>query len=146
MKWSWEGAVVASLSLLYIFEARDFRTGFIADPIGPRAFPVGIGLLALLTGLGLFFARRKEARDPIGAPARLRASALAAILFAYALLLDPLGFILSTTLAMVVLVVLFRGRPLHGALFGLLIGVAVYFLFGYPLSLPLPAGRIFPGS
>ena len=146
MKWSWEGAILASLSLLFAVEARDFETAFIADPIGPKAFPVGIGLLAFLSGLALFFTRRGEPREPMDSPAKLRASLLVATLFTYAVLLEPLGFIVSTVLVMTVLVVLFHGRFLHGLAFGLLIGVAVFFLFGYGLSMPLPLGRLFFGS
>ncbi len=146
MKWSWEGAILASLSLLYVVEARGFETGFIADPIGPKAFPVGIGLFAFLSGLALFFTGRGAPGEPLDSPAKLRASLLAGTLFAYALLLEPLGFIVSTVLAMTMLVVLFRGRFFHGLAFGLLIGIAVFLLFGYGLSLPLPLGRLFFGS
>jgi putative tricarboxylic transport membrane protein len=145
VKWSWGGAILL-LSLLYVVEARGFETGFIADPIGPRAFPVGIGLLGSLVGVALFFTGRGAPVEPMDAPARLRASLLAMTLFGYALLLEPLGFILSTLLAMTGLVTLFRGRLLIGILFGLLIGVTVFFLFGYGLSLPLPIGRLFAES
>ncbi len=146
MRWSWAGAILSSFALLYIVAARGFETGFIADPIGPRAFPVGIGLLALLAGLALFLTERGASKEPMDAPARLRASLLGATLFAYALLLEPLGFIVSTLLATTVLVVLFRGRALYGLAFGLVVGVVVFFLFGYGLSLPLPVGRLFAGS
>lgn len=146
MRFRPEGAVVAVLAVLYVFAAREFRISFIADPIGPRAFPVGIGILALLVGLALFVSREREERTPMDAPARLRASVLAASLLAYAVLLEPLGFIVSTTLETMVLVVLFRGRLLHGFAFGLLTGIALFLLFGYGLSIPLPAGRLFSGS
>lgn len=146
MKWSWAGAILLSFSLLYVVEARGFETGFIADPIGPRAFPVGIGLLGSLVGLALFGLGRAAPVEPLDAPARLRASLLALTLFAYALLLEPLGFILSTLLAMTALVTLFHGRLVNGLLFGLLIGVTFFVLFGYGLSLPLPLGRLFAGS
>jgi putative tricarboxylic transport membrane protein len=146
VRWSWEGAILASVSLFYVAGARGFETGFIADPIGPRAFPVGIGLLAVLVGLSLFFTARGAPGEPMDAHARLRASLLAATLFVYWLLLEPLGFIVSTLVAMTVLVALFRGHVLHGLAFGLMVGVAVFFLFGYGLSLPLPMGRLFTGS
>jgi putative tricarboxylic transport membrane protein len=140
-----EGAVVAVLALLYVFAAREFRTSFIADPIGPRAFPVGIGILALVVGLGLFVSGEREEHPSTDAPARLRAAVLAASLLGYAILLEPLGFIVSTTLETMALVVLFRGRFLHGFAFGLLAGIALFLLFGYGLSIPLPAGRLFSG-
>jgi putative tricarboxylic transport membrane protein len=142
---NWEGAILAAIALLYLVAAREFQTGFIADPIGPRAFPIGIGLLTGLVGLSLFFTRKGKPAEPLDAPARLRSLILAIVLFAYAFLLEPLGFIVSTVLAMTALVALFRGRILQGLTFGLLIGVLVFFLFGYALSLPLPVGRLFTG-
>lgn len=145
MRWSWEGATVAALAAIYVIEAREFQTGFIADPIGPRAFPVGIGLLAFVAGLGLFFAAKREP-ERLDAPARLRAVVLGASLFTYAWSLEWIGFVAGTTLVMTLLVVLFRGRPLYGVVGGFVTGVAVYFLFGYGLSIPLPVGRIFSGS
>jgi putative tricarboxylic transport membrane protein len=145
VRWSGDGAILASLALFYLVAAREFETGFIADPIGPRAFPIGIGLLAGLVGVALFFTKEGATAEPMDAPARLRSSLLALVLFAYAFLLEPLGFILSTVLAMTALAGLFRGRVLHGLAFGLLVGVVVFFLFGYALSLPLPVGRLFSG-
>ncbi|HEY7820153.1 MAG TPA: hypothetical protein VIG29_18165, partial [Vicinamibacteria bacterium] len=69
MKWSWGGAILLPLSTLYVVEARGFETGFIADPIGPRAFPVGIGLLGSLVGVALFFTARGAPVEPMDAPA-----------------------------------------------------------------------------
>jgi putative tricarboxylic transport membrane protein len=143
MKRSLEGAVLAGLALLYFLEARSFRTGFLADPIGPRAFPFGIGALAFLVGIAIFFSRPGGTEEPIETPALLRMVVLTGSLLGYALLLEPLGFVLSTTAATAVLVILFRGRPLEALAFGLLLGLAIYFLFAYPLSLPLPFGRLF---
>jgi putative tricarboxylic transport membrane protein len=140
---SLEGAVLAGVALLYFLEARSFRTGFIADPIGPRAFPFGIGALAFLAGAAIFFSKRASAEERLEAPALLRMVVLTASLLGYALLLEPLGFVLSTTIAAAVLVILFRGRPLEAVAFGLFLGLSIYFLFVYPLSLPLPFGRLF---
>jgi putative tricarboxylic transport membrane protein len=146
VKWSRVGASIAALAAIYVFEALEFETSFIADPIGPRAFPVGIGLLTLLAGSGLFFTEKPGARERMDAAARLRAAALAATLLAYALLLEALGFIAATTPVMMIAVVLFRGRLLSGLLGGLVTAIAIYYLFGYGLSIPLPLGRIFSGS
>jgi putative tricarboxylic transport membrane protein len=138
-----EGAVLAGVALLYFLQARSFRTGFLADPIGPRAFPFGIGALAFLVGVGIFFAKPLEREAPLEAPAFLRILVLTVSLLGYALLLEPLGFVLSTTLVTAALVLLFKGRPLEAIAFGFLLGLALYYLFAHPLSLPLPFGRLF---
>lgn len=61
-------------------------------------------------------------------------------LLAYALLFEPLGFVLSTALAGFSLGLLFGGRLLPSALSGLLMGTLLYGLFDYLLDVPLPLG------
>ena len=50
------GGLLSLIALLYLFEARSFETGFIADPIGPKAFPFVLG--AVLVGLSIGLAVR----------------------------------------------------------------------------------------
>ena len=131
---------LGACSVLYLFAARSFETGFIADPIGPRAFPYAIGTLLLASSLALVFTREKEPTARLDSSSRLRALALGTSLALYALVLEPLGFVAATTLEMAALVVLFRGRFLHGLLGGLLLSVGFFLLFAYLLSVPLPLG------
>ncbi len=61
-------------------------------------------------------------------------------LLAYALLFEPLGFVLSTALAGFAMGLLFNGRLLPSAVSGLLMGVLLYVLFDRLLDVPLPLG------
>lgn len=138
--------VLAAAAAWYAYQARSFETGFIADPIGPKAFPYAIGILALVAAVLLFVEKPNEGtREPIDKPFVLRGVALAGGLLAYAVVLEPIGFILATTLFVTALVELFRGRFLHGLAFGFLLSLVFFFLFTYGLALPLPIGAIFGG-
>jgi len=62
---------------------------------------------------------------------------------AYAYLVVPLGFILTTTLEMTLLSLLFGARWWQGLLGALAFTLAVYFLFTEALGVTLPVGRVF---
>jgi putative tricarboxylic transport membrane protein len=141
--------VLAAVAAVYLYLARSFETGFIADPIGPKAFPYGIGILAVLSALLLLREAPSPSptgkREPLEGPFLLRASLLTAVLLAYAAVLDTIGFIVSTTVVMTALVGLFRGRLLPGLLFGFVSSVLFFAVFTYGLSVPLPFGTVFGG-
>lgn len=132
--------VLAATAVFYLLEARSFETGFIADPIGPRAFPYGIGTLLLTSSVVLLLVREERSMARLDSSARLRALTLGVSLALYALLLEPLGFMVATTLEMTLLVLLFRGRFLHGLLGALALSALFFFVFAYVLSVPLPLG------
>jgi putative tricarboxylic transport membrane protein len=140
-----DAVVVAAVALVYLNEARSFDAGFIADPIGPRAFPFVIGALALAASAFLF-RQRPEPRELPDGSFVLRAAILVLALTGYVLALDEAGFVLATTLLMTVLVWIFRGRLLPGAAGALLLSFVVYALFVYAFSIPLPFGRLFGGT
>ena len=60
----------------------------------------------------------------------------------YTLLLEPLGFVIATTLAVGTLSWRMGAAPRPAFLTGLLSAVVVFVLFNYGLSLSLPAGLL----
>lgn len=116
-----------------------FQAPFAYDPVGPRAYPLlllglmGAGSLWLLVKPGLL-------NQQLHVPSTLRALLCVLALLAYALLFEPLGFILSTALATFALGLLFTGRPLPCAISGVLMGLLLYGLFDLVLDVPLPLG------
>ena len=56
------------------------------------------------------------------------------------MLLEPLGFVVSTFLAVAVLGCLLGARPWQAGGAGVAIGVVLFVLFDILLGLPLPAG------
>jgi putative tricarboxylic transport membrane protein len=117
-----------------------FQAPFAYDPVGPRAYPL---LLLALMGIGALWLLIKpngEATPPLDWRLARKVGLCVLALLGYALLFEPLGFILGTALAGFVLGVLFNGRPLHCVLSGLALGLALYGLFDLLLDIPLPLG------
>ncbi|WP_043309418.1 tripartite tricarboxylate transporter TctB family protein [Pseudomonas sp. ML96] len=117
-----------------------FQAPFSYDPVGPRAYPLLLLILMAASAMWLLCKPSDEPTLPISwALARKVALCIGALL-AYALLFEPLGFILSTALIGFGLGLLFGGRVLLSAVSGVLMGVLLYGLFDYLLDVPLPLG------
>lgn len=117
-----------------------FQAPFSYDPVGPRAYPLLLLFLMATAALWLI-CKPGDAEDlPISWSLARKVAVFIAGLFAYALLFEPLGFVLSTALAGFGLGVLFKGRLLPSLISGLLMGVLLYGLFDYLLDVPLPLG------
>lgn len=135
------GIVLAAASGTAVIVAQSFRAGFIADPIGPRAFPFGIfGLLALL---GVVLALRGTHESAVDSLLLRRAAVLVGSLAAYVVLLSPLGFVVTTTVESALLGVLFGGRPIRCLAASAAMAVSLFLLFVYGFAVPLPIGALF---
>ena len=116
--------------------------------IGPRVFPIGIGL-ALVTGsLWIAFRANPPGERPAPAdsalPSDWRTAAPSALLFlAYIALLEPVGYLLTTT-AFIALESRLLGSRRWGRdlLASLVVTVSVYALFSLLLGLRLPVGLL----
>ena len=134
-----EKLVAAFLSvgaLGYVWRARGFEAGFIADPIGPSAFPVAIGALLLATSVTLWTKKPSGELPPVS----WRHVALVAGLFVYVAVLDRLGFVVTTTMLASGVVALFSGPIRRGVVLSFLLSLSIFVLFTYVLSIPLPRG------
>lgn len=118
-----------------------FQAPFAYDPVGPRAYPLLL-LSLMATGAAWLIAKPDLLEQVLNPRAIKRACLCVATLLAYALLFEPLGFILSTALATFTLGLLFTGRLLPCALSGTLLGVLLYGLFDLLLDVPLPLGLL----
>jgi putative tricarboxylic transport membrane protein len=136
------GILILLLSLGYAVEASRMQVGFLSDPLGPRPFPYIIAVLVGTSSLWLIF---KPDPNPTWPPRGfwLPLGLVLLSLVAYAYLVVPLGFILTTTLEMTLLSLLFGARWWQGLLGALTFTLAVYFLFTEGLGVTLPVGRIF---
>jgi putative tricarboxylic transport membrane protein len=138
------GVLLLLIALAYLSEARSFETGFIADPIGPKAFPfvLGTGLLVLSMVLTV-----RPGPGTSWPSRRLwwRWVVVIAGLLIYASVLNPLGWVVSTTLLLVALSLLFGGRLSRSLVFALVFSVTSYVVFRWLLALGLPPGAIFGG-
>ena len=134
------GLVLLALAIAYGVTASGYQA-MIGDPLGPAVFPLVIAI-----PLGLFSLYLIVRPDPgpdwtRGRPLLMQALSVITLLL-YAYLLEPLGFIVSTFIAVVVLGWLLGAKLAQAGAAGVGIAVVLFVLFNNILGLPLPAGLL----
>lgn len=111
---------------------------------GPGAWPFLLSMCLLLLGGWLFFRPDASNQAAVALTPRWGKFAVALVtLFGYALLLNPLGYLVGTFLLLLVQVRWVEGRNWRVCLTTALIGAVVSFaVFGFWLKVPLPSGII----
>lgn len=112
-----------------------------AEAVGPDTFPTILAVVLVAGSLYLMIKPDPDARWPLGKSA-LELVVSLVVLVVYALLLEPLGFVIATTLAVGTLSWRMGAAPRRAFLTGLVSAVVVFVLFNYGLSLSLPAGLL----
>ena len=112
-----------------------------AEAVGPDTFPTILAVVLVAGSLYLMIKPDPDARWPLGKSA-LELVVSLVVLVVYALLLEPLGFVIATTLAVGTLSWRMGAAPQRAFLTGLVSAVVVFVLFNYGLSLSLPAGLL----
>ncbi|WP_240233644.1 tripartite tricarboxylate transporter TctB family protein [Devosia lacusdianchii] len=132
---------VAALILAAIMLAFGYglEAPFAYEPVGPKTFPLIAAAIIALCG-AILVIRGGGAVVPAGPGVNRALLSLAASLLAYALLFQPLGFLVSTTLVMVPIAAIFGARWWQGLLAGGSIAMGSYLLFERALAVVLPAG------
>jgi putative tricarboxylic transport membrane protein len=132
------GLVLLALAVAYGITASGYQA-MIGDPLGPAVFPVVLAIPLGLFGVYLIVRPNREPDWPKG-PALLK-QVLALVAFvAYAYVLEPLGFVVSTFLAVVALGWLLGASLYQASAAGAGIALALFVLFDSLLGLPLPPG------
>jgi putative tricarboxylic transport membrane protein len=128
---------LALLGAFVILQASQLKLTTLGGGPGPGVFPMALG--ALLLGLGaLLTPSTLRERTKFGHIPRL--VGLTLVLIVYAILLDPLGFVITTALAMAVLLAAFTtNRRWLWAIIGVVGSVISYALFSSILHVQLPA-------
>jgi putative tricarboxylic transport membrane protein len=151
---AWAGPRLWGLALLGIAAAVLVATTTIRSPegwsaSGPRFVPLLVGAALLVLSL-LFLARTTVRPDTeLGERAAREAeiteqrtpAALVVVLLAYVLLLQPLGYVVATTLFLPAVARLLGSRQLlRDALIGVGLGLVLFVAFTEFLGVDLPAG------
>ncbi|MGJ5619855.1 tripartite tricarboxylate transporter TctB family protein [Sulfitobacter sp. MF3-043] len=132
------GLVTLFIALAYMASATKIQTSFLADPVGPKAFPLLIGGVAVICALVMIL---RPDPDPDWPAAKTFLSLLIAVvvLVIYAYSLKPFGFIIPTVLAAGILSYQISPRPASAALAGVGLSVGLFILFKFALGLGLVA-------
>ncbi|TDR50981.1 putative tricarboxylic transport membrane protein [Halomonas ventosae] len=110
-----------------------------SEAVGPETFPL---LLSVVLGLSSLYMIVRPDPDNAWPWSRTGIELVVAVvvLILYAMLLQPLGFILSTTLAVGTLCWRMGSAPVRAYLTGAASGVVVFLVFNFALDLALPLG------
>ena len=133
------GGVCLLLAAFYIYFATQIQIGFMSDPMGPRAFPIIIGIVLGLAGLYPIFRPDAEPDWP-GFHRILEIVFAVAVMIAYTYALPEAGFTVSTTVAAGLLSWRLGAPPLRAAIAGLVIAVGIFVIFRLILQLSLAVG------
>ena len=136
------GLFILVVALAYIASATQIEISFLPDPVGPKTFPILIGLVAAVSAVVMII---RPDEDP-NWPVLRRFGALGVtvvVLVAYAFLLKPLGFLLPTALAAAFLSYQLSPRLVPAILAGIGLSIGLFVIFKYALGLglfPFPKG------
>ena len=133
------GLLLVALGAATGAESLTFTVAFPTDPIGPRGLPLLCA--SVLIGGGLVLIVQPSLIS--GWPSRdrlLRAASGGAVFALYGVLIDSLGFAITTSLSVVALGILFRGSFWNSLAVGVLMTAGLWYLFQYMLGIPLPVG------
>lgn len=132
------GLVMALVALAYIASATQIQTSFLQDPVGPRSFPIGIGIVAAICSIYMILRPDPEPEWPV--LRTLGAIAVSVIvLVAYAYSLKPLGFLIPTAITAAILSYQISPQPKKAALAGLGLSTGLFIVFKFALGLGLVA-------
>lgn len=134
------GILMIVLAVAYGWGTTQFPEPFGgSEAVGPDTFP---RLLAIVLGLSSLYMVVRPDPDNAWPWSRTGVELIIAVvvLVLYAMFLQPLGFIISTALAVGTLCWRMGSRPVKAYIIGAISGVVVYLVFNFALDLALPLG------
>ena len=132
------GLVAALVALAYIVSATQIQASFLADPVGPKVFPIGIGVIGAISAMFLVFRPDPEPHWP-GVRTFLALGFSVLVLVAYAYALKPLGFLLPTAVVAGILSYQISPRARYAAITGTSLAIGLFLIFRFALGLGLVA-------
>lgn len=135
------GGLGLALALFFIWQATLIEESFISDVVGPKVFPIIIGVLMALASV--WFIVRPDAEPAWPGRGRLLEIAAAVIVMVlYAELLPVAGFLIATAVASAYLTWRLGTAPLQSLVVGLCISGGIYIVFRVILGLSLAKGPL----
>lgn len=130
------GLVGLLIALAYVASATQIQTSFLADPVGPKTFPIIIGVVAAICCLVMLFRPDPDPEWP-DAPTWVALAVAVVVLVGYAYALKPLGFLLPTAIAAGILSYQISPNKKAAAVAGVCLSLGLFVLFKFALGLSL---------
>jgi putative tricarboxylic transport membrane protein len=133
------GVICLVLAAFYVVSASRIELPFLVDPVGPRVFPY---IIAGVLVAGALVPVLRPDPEPTWPDLRgvLEIVFAVAVMVAYAMLLRPAGFVLSTAVASALLSWRLGATPVQSLVSGIGLGVGCYLVFHTILGLSLARG------
>lgn len=136
------GVMMIVLAVAYGWGAYQLPESFGgSEAVGPSTFPLLLAAVLVLSSLYLIVRPDPDNAWPWSRTG-LELIIAVVVLVLYAMLLQPLGFILSTLLAVGTLCWRMGAPPVKAYAIGGVAGVVVFLLFNFALDLSLPLGLL----
>ncbi len=137
------GLAVLAVALFYLYSATAIQLGFLSDPVGSRTFPYLIGSVAALCGIYICIKPDPDPNWPAW-PIIAKLAAATAVMYVFARLLKPMGFILPAAVASALLSYLISPNVKISIIAGICLSLGLYLIFRAALGLSLsPFGDLF---
>ncbi|MGQ7246616.1 tripartite tricarboxylate transporter TctB family protein [Halomonas sp. V046] len=133
------GLALLGLSVFTAVTALGLEVPFSYDPVGPKAFPLGLSILLGLLALVLVLRPGEDGHWPDARLAMKLASVLA-LLLVYALLFPRLGYLGSSLITIIGLARLFEASWPKAIATGVAMALITLWLFTQGLGIGLPDG------
>lgn len=133
------GLALIGLAAFVAVQAINLEVPFNYEPVGPRAFPLGLSILLVALSLVLVFKPGSDGQWPHKALA-LKLLLVLGLLVVYTMLFTRLGFIPTTFIVVTVLAWLFGATWGKALITGAVMAVGSYLLFTEALGIGLPTG------
>ena len=128
------GLLILVVALAYIASATQIQTSFLADPVGPKTFPMIVGGVLAICGMWLAI-RPDEDQVRVSSVGKLALSVI--VLLGYAYTIRPLGFLIPTAIASGIVSYQISPRVVPAIATGAGLSVGLFALFKFVLGLGL---------
>ena len=135
------GGIGILLAAFYIWQSTLIEESFITDPVGPKTFPIIIGIVMALASLVMVLKPDAEPHWP-QFRSLFEIGLTVAVMVAYTYLLPLAGFVIATIFAAGYLSWRLGAKPIESVLAGVCISFGIYAVFHLALGLSLAKGPL----
>jgi putative tricarboxylic transport membrane protein len=130
------GLAVILVALVYIASAMQIQVSFLTDPVGSKAFPIGVASVAIICAVVMILRPDEEPDWPeLWTVFSIGISIVLLVGYSYAL--KPLGFIIPTAIVSSALSYQISPKPKFALISGLGLSLGLFVLFKFILDLGL---------